>query len=671
MDRTEPLLGDEATLNIKDEEICAGLIEPVSMKNLKPRANSFQSTSSTASNESTVSIRHGHVYNIKTKKEIPVQHKLYVFLFIASTVIATLFIYSTYLSGNQSFFLSRTRFRSTDEKDDPVDWDQKDIVGFCLAAFFIMVAAGGGIGGGGVLVPTYILFLKFHPKYAIPLSNCTILGSSISNLALNAFKRHPQADRPLIDWDIMLMMEPLTIFGALIGTFINVVSPPWLITILLVIVLVLTAIKTLVKGFKSFAKESEKLAQKNAEQNGQPAGYKALTAGSKDKMGYQPPAHAAYGNQGKRDPTLEAIPLDPTGGRETAATVLAWTPEEVKQWWRRSLPPGCQEYLSIVDECELDGADLLDLDMESLMQFDVKKMLIMKILRRIKMLKKSLGIPENYKASGPAEVKTLGPKDADPRMEKAVAEGNTALIDILEIERYHATWKICLMFLLMGGCLTLTVLKGGQHFNLLDVHCGQTLYWVLTFAVVPWVFGISVIARNYLVDMYEQKENCGYEYLPHDVRWDARATVVYPLICSTAGLCAGMFGIGGGIIKGPLMLQMNVLPAVTSGTSASMILFTSSMASVSYILFGQLNYHYAWILALEGLIFTAIGQIALNKIVAYYQRASLIILVIGLVVAMSAVMMGWESFHYITELIEGNSEGGRNICAAKGEGRLL
>ena len=32
----------------------------------------------------------------------------------------------------------------------------------------------------------------------------------------------------------------------------------------------------------------------------------------------------------------------------------------------------------------------------------------------------------------------------------------------------------------------------------------------------------------------------------------------YPLICSGAGLVAGMFGIGGGIVKGPLMLEMGV-----------------------------------------------------------------------------------------------------------------
>ena len=34
----------------------------------------------------------------------------------------------------------------------------------------------------------------------------------------------------------------------------------------------------------------------------------------------------------------------------------------------------------------------------------------------------------------------------------------------------------------------------------------------------------------------------------------------------------GMFGVGGGIVKGPLMLEMGVLPDVAAATSATMIM---------------------------------------------------------------------------------------------------
>lgn len=55
----------------------------------------------------------------------------------------------------------------------------------------------------------------------------------------------------------------------------------------------------------------------------------------------------------------------------------------------------------------------------------------------------------------------------------------------------------------------------------------------------------------------------------------------------------GMFGIGGGIIKGPLMLAMGVHPAVASATSACMILFTSFTATTSFAVYGLLVPDYA------------------------------------------------------------------------------
>lgn len=94
--------------------------------------------------------------------------------------------------------------------------DQWDIVGTLLVGLGLMIAASGGVGGGGILVPLLIIVYGFHPKYAIPLSNFTILGSSITNMVLNVPKRHPDADRPLVDWDLIMVMEPLTMAGAVI-----------------------------------------------------------------------------------------------------------------------------------------------------------------------------------------------------------------------------------------------------------------------------------------------------------------------------------------------------------------------------------------------------------------------------------------------------------------------
>ena len=68
-----------------------------------------------------------------------------------------------------------------------------------------------------------------------------------------------------------------------------------------------------------------------------------------------------------------------------------------------------------------------------------------------------------------------------------------------------------------------------------------------------------VFARSYLV-RHEIKERTGYPYGEGDIEWDGRATVVYPIVCMAARFFADKFGVGRGIVKGPLMLAMGVHP---------------------------------------------------------------------------------------------------------------
>ena len=80
-----------------------------------------------------------------------------------------------------------------------------------------------------------------------------------------------------------------------------------------------------------------------------------------------------------------------------------------------------------------------------------------------------------------------------------------------------------------------------------------------------------------------------------------------------------------------------------------MILFTSSTAAVSYSVLGLLKYDYAAFCIFLGFISTIIGQTIMHALMEKYQRNSYIAYVIGLVVAISAVAMTWESVLAIIE----------------------
>jgi len=102
----------------------------------------------------------------------------------------------------------------------------------------------------------------------IPLSNITVFGGAIANMILNVQKRHPLADRPLIDWDLILVMEPLTIAGSLMGAFLNKILPEQFLTFMLVLLLSFTAYNTLKKAFKMYKTESRILRQQGLKPDG-------------------------------------------------------------------------------------------------------------------------------------------------------------------------------------------------------------------------------------------------------------------------------------------------------------------------------------------------------------------------------------------------------------------
>eukprot|EP01024_Parvocaulis_polyphysoides_P073728 TRINITY_DN9505_c0_g2_i5.p1 TRINITY_DN9505_c0_g2~~TRINITY_DN9505_c0_g2_i5.p1 ORF type:complete len:247 (-),score=23.55 TRINITY_DN9505_c0_g2_i5:157-897(-) len=100
----------------------------------------------------------------------------------------------------------------------------RDAIMIVIAAIALFIAAGGGIGGGGVLVPLYILVGQFSTISAVALSNVTVMGGALANLSCNIRRRNQFIDRPLIDWDLIMIMEGPTILGAILGGYLNKVS---------------------------------------------------------------------------------------------------------------------------------------------------------------------------------------------------------------------------------------------------------------------------------------------------------------------------------------------------------------------------------------------------------------------------------------------------------------
>lgn len=392
------------------------------------------------------------------------------------------------------------------------------------------------------MVPIFIIIWEFKPIHAIALSNFTILGASIMNMLMNLSKRHPDVDRPLIDWDLIMMMEPVTMAGAIFGAYLGKLLPEVFLVTSLVLLLGYTSKTTLEKGISLWNKET--LAQLEE-------GNSAL----------------AKAEASKEEATRE------------------------------------EEQVSLLGPGDRDGGSDAGLEMGE--------------------------------ACGTSTSQAVD--DASALAELLDAERSTPLEPVL--------WMVG-MFVVV---IILNLLKGGNGGNAfpspVGIECGSYAYWGVTGSIFAFVLGVSVVMREKMVAKWRLKKQLRYRYQKGDVEWNEYNTVKYPLLCVFAGLCAGMFGIGGGIVKGPLMLEMGVSPLVAAATVAVMIFFTSIAATSSYVAFGILIWDYGWFLFVLGLGATLVGQFGVSYLVKKYKRVSLVSLSIGAVVSISTVLMAFQSIY--------------------------
>jgi hypothetical protein len=65
-----------------------------------------------------------------------------------------------------------------------------------------------------------------------------IMGAAVSTVYYNLKLRHPTLDMPIIDYDLVLLIQPMLMLGISIGVSFNVVFADWMVTVLLIILFI-------------------------------------------------------------------------------------------------------------------------------------------------------------------------------------------------------------------------------------------------------------------------------------------------------------------------------------------------------------------------------------------------------------------------------------------------
>ncbi|XP_027332419.1 sulfite exporter TauE/SafE family protein 3-like [Abrus precatorius] len=130
------------------------------------------------------------------------------------------------------------------------------VVGTLIGIFGAAFGSVGGVGGGGIFVPMLILIIGFDPKSAIAISKCMVTGAAISTVFFCLKQKHPKLDLPVIDYDLMLLIQPMLMLGISIGVILSVIFADWMVTVLLIILCLGTSIRAFFKGTKKWKEET-------------------------------------------------------------------------------------------------------------------------------------------------------------------------------------------------------------------------------------------------------------------------------------------------------------------------------------------------------------------------------------------------------------------------------
>lgn len=420
-----------------------------------------------------------------------------------------------------------------------------NISGFIITQVLILIfgslAAGAGVGGGGLFVPMYAFILGVGARAAVPLSKATILGGAIGNYLNIGFKRHPKADRPMIDYEASTFMQSGELLGVIFGVLLNILLPEIVIIIMLAVLLTFNSYKTIKKGRSTYAKET-----------------KAFEAEAKEKE-------------------IEMSETKPN---------------------------------SEISSSGVKGEGMFEIKLDSVREATSEAIVV---------------------SNGTEEI-ALGSEEVDPVEEKTL--NDLKLKEILASDsKQFPVWAYSLLLLMTGYTAIYAVLKTKISI------CDAGLYWSWYMSPVIVLGTMMFLTGKILMKKHLKRVEMGFEYLPADIQWTGVMLKKFPIVALLAGVYAGLLGIGGGMIIGPLFLEIGMEPQVGTGSCAFMILFTATSGVIQYSFAGKLgNEWILWCVGI-GLISGQLGQNLVNRVLKKTGRPSYVIFLLGFIILLACVTM--------------------------------
>lgn len=207
-----------------------------------------------------------------------------------------------------------------------------------------------------------------------------------------------------------------------------------------------------------------------------------------------------------------------------------------------------------------------------------------------------------------------------------------------EDSRQYPFEKIAYLILLWIGLTVITFLKGGKGVDsVIGITCQDAGFYVLVAAQFLWTLGFAAVFGWKNVKSVNERVAVNYPFNETDVLWDLKKLQFYSFFTFVAGIVAGLIGIGGGMVLGPLMIVMGVNPLVSTATTATMILLTSSSVAVMFVMSGLVPWQYAVYFFCVCLLGAYIGKTRIDAYIKKTGMGSILVGILATIIALATI----------------------------------
>jgi len=452
------------------------------------------------------------------------------------------------------------------------------------------LAAGAGIGGGGLFVPLFAFVLGVGAKAAVPLSKATILGGALGNMLSLAFARHPDPNKT----KPLIDYEASTYMqsGELLGVVFGV-----LLNLLLpeILIIVFLAVLLSFNAYKTLQKGMSKYKDESKK-------MKQCSAEPKDII------EEGISSTEKEMDTSK----DDAEGSEASTTT---PPDKTRSNTEDSegITSSTQERAR--SNTEASGGD---------------NALKLEVLDA-----------------------TVAPEDVQEDISKSPELQKILDEDAAQFPSW--AWYI------LAPMTTYTVVYAYVKRDVVNT-CSPVTYWLWYFSPVLVLSLFMYGTGRILKQKHRRRVEAGYVFHGdgednpdyREMKWTDTTLKRFPLIAILAGVAAGLLGIGGGMVIGPLFIQLDMQPKVGSASCAFMILWTALSGVVQYAFAGKLGWQFILYGIVVGFVSGQIGQRGVDHMLKKSGRPSYVIFLLGGIVLVACIAMTCTGTY---KLIKGLADG--------------